>query len=93
MNGQNAAEVLALRALVWTLGDDTLRDGFLVATGALPADLAAGAREPAFLGAVLDFILADDARVMAFCQAEGLGFDQPMQARAALPGGVVPHWT
>jgi Protein of unknown function (DUF3572) len=94
MHGQEAAEALALGALAWMLGQDEVRDGFLAATGAAPADLARQAGDPVFLGAVLDFLLADDARVMAFCDAQGLrNYALPMQARAALPGGAVPDWT
>ena len=93
MDGQEAAEALALRALVWLLDDDDRVGVFMAATGAAPADLAAGARDPAFLGAVLDFLLSDEARVIAFCTAENLAFDRPMRARMALPGGDQPHWT
>ena len=93
MIGHEAAEALALRALVWTLDDDDRRGAFMATTGAAPADLAAGARDPAFLGAVLDFLLSDEARVIAFCTAENVAFDAPLRARAGLPGGDVPHWT
>ena len=93
MDGQDAAEALALRALVWTLDDEQRCQAFMAATGAAPADLAAGAGDPAFLGAVLDFLLSDEARVIAFCTDENLAFDRPMRARMALPGGDLPHWT
>jgi hypothetical protein len=93
MNAQEAAEAIALRALVWMLDDDDRRGAFIAATGVAAADLAAGARDPAFLGAVLDFLLSDEARVIAFCTDENLTFEVPMRARAALPGGDVPHWT
>jgi hypothetical protein len=36
---------------------------------------------------VLDFLLMDDAWVVAFCDAAGLPYEAPMRARAALPGG------
>lgn len=93
MIARESAETLALRVLVWLLEDPVERTAFLSATGAAPSDLAAGAGDPGFLGAVLDFLLGDEARVLAFCRAEGLAFDAPLRARAALPGGEVPHWT
>jgi hypothetical protein len=31
--------------------------------------------------------------VMAFCDAQSLPYTEPQAARAALPGGEVPHWT
>jgi hypothetical protein len=55
--------------------------------------LRAGAGDPAFLGSVLDFLMMDDAWVVAFCDAAGIAYTVPMQARAALPGGAVTHWT
>ena len=93
MSAQEAAEAMALRALIWTLDDDDRSAAFMAATGAAPGDLAAGARDPGFLGAVLDFVLSDEERVKTFCTDQGLPFEAPMRARTALPGGDVPHWT
>jgi hypothetical protein len=56
-------------------------------------DLRALATDPEFRGAVLDFLTMDDAWVTAFCDLQGLGYDVPMRARAALPGGAEMHWT
>ncbi len=87
------AETLALRALAWIAADDDLMGRFLGASGAAPGDLAAGAADPAFLAAVLEFVLTDDSLVMGFCDAAGYPYAAPLAARAALPGGEVPHWT
>ncbi len=87
------AETTALRALAWIAADEALLPAFLAATGASPADLRARLAEPAFLGAVLDFILRDDATVTAFCDAERLRYEAPMEARRRLPGGDQTHWT
>ena len=62
-------------------------------TGASEADLRAGAQDPEFLGSVLDFVMMDDAWVVAFCAEAGLENTAPMAARAALPGGAQVHWT
>ena len=35
----------------------------------------------------------DDAWVVAFCDAEGLAYDEPLRARYALPGAEQVHWT
>lgn len=93
MERQDSAETLALRALGWLAANDELLPVFLGSTGASVADLAAGAARPEFLGSVLDFLLMDDAWIVAFCDAEGLPYDAPMRARAALPGGGAMHWT
>ena len=91
--GPEAAETLALEALAWLAGNDELWPVFLGATGAAASDLRDRAADPEFLGAVLDFLTMDDAWVMAFCTAAGRPFTAPLAARAALPGGALPHWT
>lgn len=87
-----SAETLGLRALGWILASDELLPVFLGATGAGPADLGQRAAEPEFLGAVLDFLLLEDAWVTGFCDAAGLPYDLPRRARAALPGGAAEDW-
>ena len=90
---QNFAETIGLGALGWLAGNEALLPVFLGATGASEADLRARATEPEFLGAVLDFLMMDDAWVTGFCDAQGLGYDVPLRARAALPGGQETSWT
>lgn len=51
------------------------------------------AADPEFLGFVLDFLLMDDATLIAFAEDEGIAPDRPLRARAALPGGKLPNWT
>lgn len=90
---QTAAETLALACLDWLAGQDELWPVFLGSTGASEADLKARVGDPDLLGAVLDFILMDDAWLSACCRAKGLAPDAPVRARMALPGGSVVHWT
>lgn len=87
------AETIGLRALEWLAGNDELLPVFLGATGAGEADLRGGVEDPAFLGAVLDFLAMDDAWVMAFCDAAGLDYASPRAARRALPGGQDADWS
>jgi len=89
----DAAADLALRAL-GRLAEDPDELGALMASAGLsPADLRAGAADPAFQGFVLDFVLQDEDRAAALAAAEGLPEDGLRRARAALPGGDVPDWT
>lgn len=90
---QEAAETIAARALAWLAGNDDLMPVFLGASGASATDIRAQADDPAFLASVLDFLSMDDAWIVAFCDAEGLSYEAPMQARRALPGGQEVHWT
>lgn len=87
------AETLALKALAWLIPNEDLLPVFLGATGASEQDLRTRATEPEFLGSVLDFLLMDDAWVIAFCDSHSIPYDHLMQARAALPGGGQVHWT
>ncbi|MFN3145553.1 MAG: DUF3572 domain-containing protein [Paracoccaceae bacterium] len=90
---QENAETIALHALGWLVAHEDLLPVFLGATGAGLDDVRARASDPDFLGAVLDFLAMDDAWVVAFCDAHGLAYDDPMRARHALPGGAQMHWT
>ncbi|MCK0096420.1 DUF3572 domain-containing protein [Yoonia sp. F2084L] len=90
---QEQAEVIALQALAWLAGNDELCPTFLGASGGSVDDLRDRATDPAFLGAVLEFITMDDAWVMAFCDTIGLAYELPLQARYALPGAQNVHWT
>ena len=85
--------MLAIRVLGWIASQDELLPAFLAATGASPADLRQAAAQPAFLRSVLEFLLQDDARVIAFCDAAGLPYVEPMQAHLQLLGEAGRNWT
>ena len=88
-----AAETVALRALGWLAAEEDLLGVFLGSSGASVDDIRDRAGDPEFLGAVLDFILMDDAWVLGFAEANDLHPDTVFAARQALPGGDLPNWT
>lgn len=90
---QEDAQDLAIRALGWIAGDDEIFAAFLGATGADLAGIRQRAQDPAFLAAVLDFLLMQDEWVLGFCRDTQTPPEQPMQARAILGGGDMRHWT
>jgi hypothetical protein len=92
-NRQESAQIVALQALGWIAGQDELFARFLGQAGTDAATLRARAADPAVLGAVLDFLLSDEPVLLQFCADAGLPPQAPMQARAGLPGGDLPHWT
>ena len=92
ISAQNA-EIIALRALTWLVGNDDLRGVFMAATGAGEDDLRARTQEPEFLASVLDFLMMDDVWITGFCDAVGLAYPEVPAARAALPGGEQICWT
>lgn len=89
----DAAETLALTALGWLVTNDELLPVFMGATGVDAGDMRARASDPDFLLSVLDFLMMDDAWVIAFCDAKGVAYEHPVQARAALAGPAGMHWT
>ncbi|MEM8850295.1 MAG: DUF3572 domain-containing protein [Pseudomonadota bacterium] len=89
---QDRAEIVGLGALAW-LAEAELLDAFQGTTGADHDAIRAAAGDPDFLGAVLDFVLMNDAWVKGVCEAQTLPYDALLQARAALTGGDLPHWT
>ena len=90
---QEFAETIGLQALAWLAGNEEILPVFLGSSGAGADDLRAGAADPAFLGAVLACVTMNVAWVVAFCDSAGLGYDAPLAARRALPGGGEVNWT
>ena len=93
VTGRAIAETVALKALGWLASQEDMLGGFLGTSGLAPDELRQRAGEPEFLGSVLDYILTDDAWVMAFCDENDLACDVPLAARRALPGGQETSWT
>lgn len=90
---QDHAEDAAARLFLWLAGEPDLIAAFLAEAGLAPADLAAQAGRPEFLAAVADFLLQEDARVVASAAAAGIAPQEVARIRAALPGGQLRHWT
>ncbi|PIE15679.1 MAG: hypothetical protein CSA68_06580 [Rhodobacterales bacterium] len=90
---QKQAEIRAIDVLVWLIRNNELLPVFLSATGVTAQDLRDQAGNPVFLGSVLDFVMLDDAWVMACCDQLGWPYEVLMQARQALPGGQDVNWT
>ncbi|WP_386625748.1 DUF3572 domain-containing protein [Sulfitobacter geojensis] len=90
---QESAETLGLQVLGWLVADEDLMPVFQGSTGVSEADIRARAADPQFLGAVMDFLMMDDAWVIRFCDANSVPYERIMQARAALPGGEQVNWT
>lgn len=90
---QDIAETRALGILGWLLGRDDLVPVFLGATGVSESDLRDLAADPVFLASVVDFLMLDDAWVIACAEAMGWPPAEVALVRAALPGGALPNWT
>ena len=85
-----AAETIALQALAFLVSEEGNLRGFLGHTGATADDLKLGAGSPQFLAGVLDFLLEQDDRLLAFCDQFDVTPEQTQRARAVLPGATTP---
>ena len=92
-NGRKSAETLGAQAFSWVAEEADRLNAFMAMTGAAPADMVRNITSAAFLGTVLDYILTEDALVIAFCDSRSLPYTAVMQARALLPGGETWNWT
>jgi hypothetical protein len=92
MSPENA-EIIALQALGWLASNEELCPTFLGATGGSTDEMRSRATDPAYQASVLEFITMDDAWVIEFCDSVGIGYDQPLRARYALPGAQEMSWT
>ncbi len=90
---KDEATVIGLQALSFIAGDEDMFGSLLNQAGTDAADIRARAGDPVFLGFVLDFLLQDDAAVIAFAGAQQMPPENVAMARRALPGGDTPEWT
>lgn len=82
------AQTMALKALAYLAADEDKLHAFLSASGMLLADLKAGATDATFLAGVLDYILHNEALLLAFAGASELAPETIMRARQRLPGAL-----
>ncbi len=90
---QDGAEALALQALAYIIAESTLCGRFLDLTGMNPADVRASVSDTAFLGAVLEFLLAHEPSLLEFCTASDIDPQLPARARVLLMGNAAPDWS
>lgn len=80
------AVAVALQAVTFLVGDDDARDGLLRMTGITADDLRGRLEDPAFLTGVLEFLLANEPRLLTFCKEADLPPEVPERARQTLSG-------
>ena len=83
------AEVIALKALSFLATDPERLSRFMDLSGLGIGDIRASAEDPAFLGGVLDHLLADDSLLLIFAEEHGLKPERIGQLRRKLPGAAV----
>ncbi len=82
----DSAQSLAVGALAFIAADSDRLNRFLSLTGLGPDNLRTAAADPAFLGSVLDYLVADEALLMDFASDAGLKPEAVARAHGALCG-------
>ena len=82
--GERDAAAIAIAALSHIATDDDLLERFFALTGLDPAALREIATQRSFIAGVLDFVLADDALVIAVAQSQDIPPETIMAARQSL---------
>ena len=83
-NDTNAADTLALNALVWVLQEPDRADRFLALTGLNGDDIRGRITDPALLDAVLGFLEAHEPDLVACARALEVQPSILVSARSAL---------
>ena len=80
------AVAVAQQAVIFLSQDEDLLGRFLALSGIGPAEIRGRIADPAFLGGVLDFLLAHEPSVLAFASWADIDPALPSRARSMLPG-------
>jgi hypothetical protein len=84
--GPEHAQSLAVSALAFIAADPDRLSRYLGLTGLGPDNLRTAAADPAFLGSVLDYLVADEKLMVEFAADAGLKPEAIARAQAALSG-------
>jgi len=88
-NPREVAEIVAIQALSFIVGEPGRLGLFLAETGIGPETLRTAAADPKFLASVLEFVMRDDATVKAFAEVSNL---HPTNVAAAHQALCDPAW-
>ena len=81
------AEAVGIAALGFLAAEPERLDRFLALAGLDVGSIRSAARDPGFLAAVLDHLMADEPLLLAFAANEGLKPEVVVRAAHALGGG------
>ena len=81
---RDIAEILALQALAFVVGDEKARNTFLTQTGLTADEMRAAAATVDFQAGLLDFLAHHEDLLVAFCESQGLDPEDPARAHQAL---------
>ncbi|MCC6948256.1 MAG: DUF3572 domain-containing protein [Bradyrhizobiaceae bacterium] len=80
------AETLAVAALSFLAAEPERIGRFLAETGIGPEDIRAAANNPGFLAGILDYLIGNEAELVAFAAEQQMDPTAVVTARDLLPG-------
>jgi hypothetical protein len=83
------AEVTALKALGFLAADPERLSRFMELSGLGLDAIRSSAADPAFLGGLLDHLLADESLLLIFAEEHGFKPDRVARLRRKLPGAAL----
>jgi hypothetical protein len=86
LSSRKDGEDMAVAALGYLAAEPDRLERFLAISGLGPHNLRAAAADPAFLAAVLDYLLSDEPLVLGFAAERGVPPERVAAARAAMDG-------
>jgi hypothetical protein len=86
---RETAEALGIQALAYLAGDPERLGRFLALSGLGPETIRAAAHDPRFLAGVLEYIVGDEALLVAFAEHVQAAPEHMAQAQGLLAG---PSW-
>ncbi len=88
-NQSEEAEFLAINALGFLAAEPERLQRFMDLSGLDVAAIRAGASNPAFLGGILDHLLADESLLLIFAEDQQMRPERIAALRRKLPGASV----
>lgn len=89
---ETGPETVAVAALAWIASNEDMLNRFLALTGISAGQIRAASAEPGFLAGVLDFLLAHEPSLMAFCNETETDPETVQRAREVLLGNPGDEW-
>lgn len=80
------SHTLALQVFVYIAGHEDYLLEFLQHSGVTPQTARRDLAQPEMMGAILDFLLANETVLVGFCKQEGIAPQEIWRHRGALPG-------
>jgi hypothetical protein len=81
------AEIIAIRALQFIIGDQALSERFMAITGLTPSEIQESVADSGLHLGALEFLLQHEPDAAAFCEAAELAPGRALEAQQLIAGG------